>query len=37
MASGPIYILLMNMNDWRQDNPHAFGDEIDRSNPQSTR
>ena len=24
------------MNNWRWDNPHAFGDEVDRSNPQTT-
>jgi hypothetical protein len=24
------------MNNWRWDNPHAFGDQIDRSNPQTT-
>jgi len=25
------------MNNWRLDNPHAFGDQVDRSNPQTTR
>jgi hypothetical protein len=24
------------MNNWRWDNPRAFGDQIDRSNPQTT-
>jgi hypothetical protein len=24
------------MNNWRWDNPHAFGDQVDRSNPQAT-
>jgi len=24
------------MNNWRWDNPHAFGDQLDRSNPQAT-
>jgi len=24
------------MNNWRLDNPHAFGDQVDRSNPQTT-
>jgi len=24
------------MNNWRWDNPHAFGDQVDRSNPQTT-
>jgi len=24
------------MNNWRCDNPHAFGDQVDRSNPQTT-
>jgi len=24
------------MNDWRWDNPHAFGDQVDCSNPQTT-
>jgi len=24
------------MNNWRWDNPHAFGDQVDRSNPQIT-
>jgi len=24
------------MNNWRWDNPHAFGDQFDRSNPQTT-
>jgi len=25
------------MNNWRWDNPRAFGDQVDRSNPQTTR
>jgi len=24
------------MNNWKWDNPHAFGDQVDRSNPQTT-
>jgi len=24
------------MNNWRWDNPHAFGDQVDHSNPQTT-
>jgi hypothetical protein len=24
------------MNNWRWDNPHTFGDQVDRSNPQTT-
>jgi len=24
------------MNNWRSDNPHAFGDQVDCSNPQTT-
>jgi len=24
------------MNNWRRDNPHAFGDQVDHSNPQTT-
>jgi len=24
------------MNNWRWDNPRAFGDQVDRSNPQTT-
>jgi hypothetical protein len=24
------------MNNWKWDNPHAFGDQFDRSNPQTT-
>jgi hypothetical protein len=24
------------MNNWRWDNPHAFGDQVDRSNPHTT-
>jgi len=24
------------LNNWRWDNPHAFGDQLDRSNPQTT-
>ena len=24
------------MNNWRWDNPHAFGDQVDRSNPQTS-
>jgi hypothetical protein len=25
------------MTNWRWDNPHAFGDQVDRSNPETTR
>jgi hypothetical protein len=42
-AAFPIYMGQMfdkthdQMNNWRWDNPHAFGDQVDRANPQTTR